>query len=473
MGTSPSKSLEDINASDIAAYVGTLGNSFKAYEAAIIRSGITGSELAYLKGDSLLIQLETMGITNRLHKRKLACVCRKYVLDNGGINVSDRSVGFDDGDTCSTTTDSTDGLGTSSGRSTRLPRPPKLKYNRSFGDRSYASCGGSDDENNHNSKMSRAPKLRYNKSFGDRSHASYASDDDSSNYRAAPKTNYKLENMCVAQSAEALSLLIRMENQKRLLRQSDLPSGPPTEKAAIVLTDVQGSTALWESDPKAMREALNLHDEIIRQHRAEHGGYEVDTEGDAFTMAFHTAKDALSFALGLQAALRDAPWGDDILELEEAQECPVTQDRGLRVRVAIHMGPVYARTNAVTGRLEYTGDTMERARQVEAMASGGQILATRSTWEASEVAAQIKELGNDVVQVLCFQRKSRPGNVPNMMLNDSFRDMNSLAGIRHRSPNRRRSAEMEKPRRRRRSRSANRSLSMVVKATPNPQLSAC
>ena len=217
----------------------------------------------------------------------------------------------------------------------------------------------------------------------------------------------QLENMSVMNSMEAWSLLVNMENQKRLLSKDSKPSGPPEGKAAIVLTDVQGSTALWEADPKAMRHALNLHDDIIRALRAEHGGYEIDTEGDAFFLAFHSAKDALTFALDLQETLNEADWEDDILAQPEA--CEEGKHRGLRVRIGIHMGPVKTCRNAVTGRLEYSGATMEKARMVEAMAEGGQIFTTRSTFDAANMTTRIEEHGNDIVRVM--PRRSSRGTV--------------------------------------------------------------
>ena len=120
-------------------------------------------------------------------------------------------------------------------------------------------------------------------------------------------------------------------------------------------------------------------------------------------MAFHTAKDAITFALNLQEELRQAHWKDDILSQPEACECG--NNRGLRVRIGIHYGPVTKRTNAVTGRLEYTGATLNRARELEKMALGGQILTTRSTFDTAAMAAQVKDLGDDVVKILCRERK--------------------------------------------------------------------
>ena len=57
---------------------------------------------------------------------------------------------------------------------------------------------------------------------------------------------------------------------------------------------------MWEWDNKAMMEAINLHDRVMRMHMAKYGGYEVATEGDAFLIAFHTPGNAVAYATATQ-----------------------------------------------------------------------------------------------------------------------------------------------------------------------------
>ncbi len=45
-----------------------------------------------------------------------------------------------------------------------------------------------------------------------------------------------------------------------------------------------------------MSQALSLHNALARKLLATHAGYEAATEGDSFTVAFHTAWQALDFA---------------------------------------------------------------------------------------------------------------------------------------------------------------------------------
>jgi class 3 adenylate cyclase len=187
---------------------------------------------------------------------------------------------------------------------------------------------------------------------------------------------------------------------------------PPQEKAALVLTDVQGSTELWEADPMAMKKALELHDAIIRKLCAQHRGYEVDTEGDSFLLAFHDAVDAFGFSLTLQEELNTAPWSSDILALPAAAAVAVEGNhphhhdhpphyyfRGLRVRIGVHMGPVTVGQNSVTARTEYSGLALDLTRAVEGMAHGGQILTTLETWNVASILAESKLNGHQVMDL--------------------------------------------------------------------------
>ena len=86
---------------------------------------------------------------------------------------------------------------------------------------------------------------------------------------------------------------------------AELPSGTVT----FLFTDSEGSTAHWERDPAAMREALARHDALLREAITSHRGCVFTTVGDAVCAAFATAPDALAAALATQRALHAEPWG--------------------------------------------------------------------------------------------------------------------------------------------------------------------
>lgn len=56
------------------------------------------------------------------------------------------------------------------------------------------------------------------------------------------------------------------------------------------------TAVLWFGrDSQVMQRALDTHDTVLRALLARYYGYEVTTEGDSFTMAFHDPVDAVRF----------------------------------------------------------------------------------------------------------------------------------------------------------------------------------
>jgi len=73
----------------------------------------------------------------------------------------------------------------------------------------------------------------------------------------------------------------------------DLPSGT----VSFLFTDVEGSTKLLhELGAEGYAQALAEHRRVLREAFTRHGGVEVDTQGDAFFVAFPTAPGALRAA---------------------------------------------------------------------------------------------------------------------------------------------------------------------------------
>lgn len=54
----------------------------------------------------------------------------------------------------------------------------------------------------------------------------------------------------------------------------------PTGTVTFLFTDIEGSTALGEQHPEAMRQALVRHDALVEQVVAEHGGVVVRPRGE-------------------------------------------------------------------------------------------------------------------------------------------------------------------------------------------------
>ena len=152
-----------------------------------------------------------------------------------------------------------------------------------------------------------------------------------------------------------------------------LPAGVVT----FLLTDIEGSTALWDAHPEVMADALARHDQLIADAVAVHGGTLLKTrgEGDSTFSVFSRATGAVAAALAIRQALADTIW---------------PQGAALRVRIAIHTGETHERDG------DYFGATVNRAARLRGIAAGGQILLSQST---SEVVADHSGDRNAVVVV--------------------------------------------------------------------------
>lgn len=159
------------------------------------------------------------------------------------------------------------------------------------------------------------------------------------------------------------------------------------DTVALVATDIESSTALWERLGEVFKAALDLHDQLLRQAIDQHRGYELRTEGDGFRVAFTSVVDAVRFCLVGQQRLARARWPLGLLGALPPSEFP-----GLRVRMGVHCAPIAAELDSVTGRVDFRGIDLHRAERVAEVAHGGQILLTGAAWAAVRDAVQRREL---------------------------------------------------------------------------------
>ncbi len=129
----------------------------------------------------------------------------------------------------------------------------------------------------------------------------------------------------------------------------DLPSGTVT----FLFTDIEGSTRLLHGlGAERYGQALAEHRRILREAFAAHGGVEVDTQGDAFFVAFPTGPGALEAAADAVAGLGAGP---------------------IRVRTGIHTGTPHLTDEG------YVGVDVHRAARIATAGHGGQVLVSAST----------------------------------------------------------------------------------------------
>ncbi|TAH49425.1 MAG: hypothetical protein EYC68_17845 [Chloroflexota bacterium] len=152
---------------------------------------------------------------------------------------------------------------------------------------------------------------------------------------------------------------------------------PPSGIVTFLFTDIEGSTALWERMPEAMKHALAQHDQILHFAIAKHDGYAFKQIGDAFQAAFVAPNDALETALDVQRALRDAAWGET---------------GPLRVRMGIHTGP-----EEWLGTDYAVSHTLNRVARIMSAGHGGEILISSETMElvtgSMPPEAHLRDLG--------------------------------------------------------------------------------
>ena len=155
---------------------------------------------------------------------------------------------------------------------------------------------------------------------------------------------------------------------------------PPTGNVAIVFTDIEGSTPLWEAHPQGMKTSLAIHNQLFRRAIAKFNGYEIKTIGDAFMVAFESPVDAVNFGLWAQMELLHQEWPADLLtetKCEERTSGGAVIWNGLRVRIGIHYGPTTMAINPILGRADYSGSVVNMAARIESIACGGLVLCSK------------------------------------------------------------------------------------------------
>ena len=87
-----------------------------------------------------------------------------------------------------------------------------------------------------------------------------------------------------------------------------LPGGTIT----FLFTDIEGSTRLLKRLGEDYGLVLAEHHRLFRTLFEEHGGREVDTQGDAFFAVFRRAKDAVAAALAGQRRVAAISWPEQV-----------------------------------------------------------------------------------------------------------------------------------------------------------------
>ena len=138
----------------------------------------------------------------------------------------------------------------------------------------------------------------------------------------------------------------------------------PTGTVTFLFTDIEGSTRLLQELGDGYPDVLAEHRRVVREACA--AGVEVDTQGDAFFIAFTRASDAADAAAAAQAGLRNGR---------------------VRVRMGLHTGEPMLTDEG------YVGVDVHRAARVMSAGHGGQVVVSEATARLLDGSVALTDLG--------------------------------------------------------------------------------
>jgi len=154
----------------------------------------------------------------------------------------------------------------------------------------------------------------------------------------------------------------QLRSERELGRaQGRVPVQLPSGFVTMLMTDIEGSTALVDRLGDGYRELLDGVRAILRDATTGVDGHVVEARADEFFAVFEAPRSALDMAVSVQRQLRTQPWPGDL---------------EVRVRMGIHSGyPTLTEEN-------YIGIAVHTAARVCGVAHGSQVVITGDTKEA-------------------------------------------------------------------------------------------
>jgi predicted ATPase/class 3 adenylate cyclase len=132
----------------------------------------------------------------------------------------------------------------------------------------------------------------------------------------------------------------------------------PTGTVTFLFTDIEGSTRLLQQLGDRYSRVFEECRRLLRAAFQEWNGHEVDTQGDAFFVAFARATDAVSAAVDGLHALAVHSWTEDVV---------------VRVRMGLHTGEPQLSSEG------YIGIDVHHGARVMSAGHGGQVLLSQAT----------------------------------------------------------------------------------------------
>jgi predicted ATPase/serine/threonine protein kinase/DNA-binding CsgD family transcriptional regulator len=171
-------------------------------------------------------------------------------------------------------------------------------------------------------------------------------------FASALEENYRTE------STEQTLFVPYSEHRVESGQSQSIKRNLPTGTVTLLFTDIEGSTRLLERLGDSYADVLAECRQLLRATFQEWNGREVDTQGDAFFIAFARATDAVLAAVDVQRALSAHPWPEGV---------------AVRVRMGLHTGePTLTHEG-------YVGLDVNRAARIMSAGHGGQVLLSQTT----------------------------------------------------------------------------------------------
>jgi len=145
--------------------------------------------------------------------------------------------------------------------------------------------------------------------------------------------------------------------------------------AAIMFTDLVGSTELAQKDEKAALALLREQEALAKPLLEAHGGRLVKTTGDGMLIEFANARDAVEYSVDFQRTVQERQASDPTV--------------ALHVRIGIHVGDVESQG------ADILGDAVNIAARVEPLAEPGGVCLSGAVYEQThnKVAFSMERLG--------------------------------------------------------------------------------
>jgi predicted ATPase/class 3 adenylate cyclase len=176
-------------------------------------------------------------------------------------------------------------------------------------------------------------------------------------------------------SGQTLPVLASGDPAEAGRRAASLPH-LPRGTVTLLFTDIEGSTSLLQQVGERYTQVLSECRHLLRTAFHQYHGHEVDTQGDAFFVAFARATDAVSAAVAAQRALARHSWPEGVT---------------VRMRMGMHTGEPELTPEG------YVGLDVHHAARIMSAAHGGQILLSQATHELVEhelpAEASLRDLG--------------------------------------------------------------------------------